>query len=67
MTQQQVRDVLDGIQAYNDEHIEDRTANIARRAGALGLDSTAFGFGKDESEGAIARALRKAVWRKSNA
>jgi hypothetical protein len=51
LTQTQIREVVDGIKAHNDELMEDRIGPIARRAGALGFDTTAFGWGKDESQG----------------
>lgn len=59
LTQQQQRDVLDGIKQYNDATLEDRVGAIARRAGALGLGPSVFGFGKDDSQGAIANAIEE--------
>lgn len=58
LTQSQIRDVMDTIKGYNDNLVEDRVAPIGRRAGALGLNSSAFGFGKNESAGAIADAIK---------
>jgi hypothetical protein len=58
-TQKQIRDVIDALQVANDNLIADRTTQIARRAGALGLDSSTFGFGKNESTGAIGSALEE--------
>lgn len=57
LTQGQIREVVDGIKAHNDELLEDRIAPIAKRAGALGLDTTAFGWGKDEAAGVIGQAV----------
>jgi hypothetical protein len=57
LTQDQIREVLDGIKEHNDELLNDRVAPIAKRAGALGLDTTAFGWGKDEAAGVIGQAI----------
>ena len=59
LTQEQQRDVLDVLKAHNDSTIEDRIAPIARRAGALGLDPSAFGYGKDETAGVIGKAIEE--------
>ena len=58
-TQKQIRDVMDALNETNGSMIRDRTAQIAKRAGALGLDSVAFGFGKNESGGAIGDAMEE--------
>lgn len=59
LTQGQIREVIDGIKAHNDELLEDRIGPIARRAGALGLDTTAFGYGKEEAAGVIGNAIEQ--------
>ncbi len=59
LTQSQIRDVMEVIKGHNDALLEDRVGPIARRAGALGLDTTAFGFGKEESAGVIAKAIEQ--------
>jgi len=59
LTQSQQRDVLDVLKAHNDSTIEDRIAPIARRAGALGLDPSAFGYGKEETAGVIGKAIEQ--------
>jgi len=59
ISQAQRRAVLDDVKQYNESTISDRVAQIAKRAGALGLDSAAFGFGKNESAGAIGSALEE--------
>ena len=59
LTQDQIREVMDGIKAHNDELLEDRVAPVARRAGALGLDTTAFGWGKEESAGVVGNAIEQ--------
>jgi hypothetical protein len=59
LTQTQVRDVMDVLKGYNDSSISDRTAGIARRAGALGLDTSALGLGQDEASGPIADAIEE--------
>lgn len=58
LTQKQVRDVMDALHAYNQESIGSRTEQIANRAGALGLDSAALGFGKGENAGAVDDAIK---------
>jgi hypothetical protein len=58
-TQEQIRDVLDALKAYNDKDIGERTADIARRAGALRLDAGVFGFNKGESAGAVDEAIKE--------
>ena len=45
LTQQQVRDVMDGLKQWNDSSIADRVGDIAKRAGALGLDTCRARFG----------------------
>lgn len=57
-TQKQIRDVMDVLKTYNDKSIDDRAASIAHRAGALGLDSSVLGLGKNEA-GSIADALEQ--------
>jgi len=57
LTQGQIKEVMDGIKAHNDELLNDRVAPIARRAGALGLDTTTFGWGKDEAAGIVGQAV----------
>lgn len=57
LTQQQQRDVIDGIKQWNDASIIDRVGSIAKRAGALGLDAAAIGFGSNEAAGAVQAAL----------
>lgn len=57
-TQKQIRDVMDVLKTYNDRNVADRVTQIAQRAGALGLDSAALGFGKGESAGAVGDALQ---------
>lgn len=47
-TQKQIRDVMDVLQQYNKESISGRMDRIAERAGALGLDSSVFGYKKGE-------------------
>jgi hypothetical protein len=59
ISQQQRKAILDDIKAYSDATIADRTAQIAKRAGALGLDSATFGFGKNESAGPVGAALEE--------
>jgi hypothetical protein len=56
-TQKQIRDVMDVLKTYNDTSISDRASQIAGRAGALGLDSAALGFGKNEASGPVGAAL----------
>lgn len=58
-TQKQIRDVMDVLKTYNNGNITDRVSQIAQRAGALGLDSNALGFGKDESKGVIGDAIEQ--------
>lgn len=58
VTQKQIRDVMDVLKTYNDSNIGDRTSQIAQRAGALGLDSAALGFGKSEATGVVGDALK---------
>lgn len=56
-TQKQIRDVMDVLKTYNDRNIGDRVTDIAKRAGALGLDTAALGLGKNEAAGVIGAAL----------
>jgi len=58
-TQQQMRDVLDYLHAYNKTDVDDRLGQIAKRAGALGLDASALGFGKNEAGPALTAALEE--------
>jgi hypothetical protein len=51
LTGTEIRDVLDAIKQYNDTSIGNRLGPIAKRAGALGLDETALGFGPGEASG----------------
>jgi hypothetical protein len=51
LTQGQIRDVMDAIKQYNDISISNRTTQLARRAGELGLDASALGLGKGEVKG----------------
>jgi hypothetical protein len=56
-TQHQIRDVMDVLKTYNDTSIGDRVSQIAQRAGALGLEPAALGFGAKETAGAVGDAL----------
>jgi GH24 family phage-related lysozyme (muramidase) len=58
-TQKQIRDVIDALHAAEKFEIGDRVSPVAKRAGALGLDSAAIGFGKSESTGVIADAMEE--------
>jgi hypothetical protein len=58
-TQKQIRDVIDALHAAESFEIGDRVGPVAKRAGALGLDSAAFGFGKNEATGVIADSLEE--------
>lgn len=58
-TQRQIRDVMDVLKTYNDSAIGERIGSLAERAGALGLDRTAFGLSKNESGGAIDDAIER--------
>lgn len=58
-TQKQIRDVMDVLHTYNESNISDRVSQVAQRAGALGLDSAALGFGKNESSGVVADAIKQ--------
>lgn len=58
-SQKQIRDVMDALKVWNDQHIGDAVSRIAERAGALGLDSSVFGFGKKESAGEIDAAIAR--------
>jgi hypothetical protein len=51
LTQGQLRDVMDTIKQYNDTSISNRTTQLARQAGELGLDASALGLGKGEVKG----------------
>lgn len=59
LTQNQMREVLDGLKQWNDRSLDDRAQQIARRAGALGFDVSALGFGQSEAKGAIANAIEE--------
>jgi hypothetical protein len=59
LTQKQQREVLDGLREYNEKTVDDRALQTARRAGALGLDVSALGLGKDEAGGKIADAVEE--------
>jgi hypothetical protein len=59
LTQSQIRDVMDALHSANANLLNDRVGAIAERAGALGLDATAFGLGKEETNGAIGAALER--------
>jgi hypothetical protein len=59
LTQQQIRDVMDGLKQYNDANIPDRMTSLAKRAGALGFDASALGLGNDESNGVIGSAIEE--------
>lgn len=58
-TQKQIRDVMDVLKTYNDSNVDDRALQLAKRAGALGFDSSALGLGKNESLGAIGDAIEE--------
>ena len=58
-TQQQVRDIMDALKAWNDNSVTGRATDVAKRAGALGLDAGALGLGKDEANGVIGDALEE--------
>lgn len=59
LTQKQQREVLDGLREYNTNAMGDRALTTARRAGALGLDVSALGLGKDEAGGIIGSAIEE--------
>ena len=59
VTQDQIRQVMDGLKQWNDASIGDRAAGIARRAGALGMDASALGLGQDEANGVINNAIEE--------
>jgi hypothetical protein len=59
LSQQQIREVMDGLKQWNDSSIGDRATGIARRAGALGLDASALGLGNDEANGVINSAIEQ--------
>jgi hypothetical protein len=59
LTQSQIRDVMDVLKGYNDSSIGDRTAQIAHRAGALGLNASALGLGQEEANGPIGAAIEE--------
>ena len=56
VSQDQIRQVMDGLKQWNDSSIGDRVAGIARQAGALGMDASALGLGKDEANGPAVNA-----------
>jgi hypothetical protein len=49
LTQNQQRQVLDTLKAYNDQTVGSRIGRTAERAGALGFDASVFGYGKGEN------------------
>lgn len=49
LTQGQIRDVMDVLKQYTDKSVGGRNEQIARRAGALGLDAAALGYAKGEN------------------
>src|ERR1700719_4047618 len=59
VTQDQIRQVIDGLKQWNDASIGDRATGIARRAGALGMDASALGLGQDEANGVINNAIEE--------
>jgi hypothetical protein len=59
VTQDQIRQVMDGLKQWNDSSIGDRATGIARRAGALGMDASALGLGQDEANGVINNAIEE--------
>jgi hypothetical protein len=59
LTQSQVRDVMDALKQYNDISIGDRASKVAERAGALGLDAAAVGYGDKETAGTINDAIER--------
>lgn len=59
LTQKQQRDVLDVLHAYNSKDVGDRLEPLAERAGALGMDRTAFGLSKGEFAGPLDEALER--------
>ena len=59
LTQTQIRDVMDAIKQYNDVSIGDRASKVAERAGALGLDAAAIGYGGKETAGTINDAIER--------
>lgn len=59
ISQQQIREVMDGLKQWNDSSIGDRATGIARRAGALGMDASALGLGQDEANGVINNAIEE--------
>jgi hypothetical protein len=59
ISQEQIRQVMDGLKQWNDSSIGDRATGIARRAGALGMDASALGLGQDEANGVINNAIEE--------
>ena len=59
LSQQQIREVMDGLKQWNDSSIGDRAIGIARRAGALGMDASALVLGQDEANGVINNAIEQ--------
>jgi hypothetical protein len=59
VSQDQIRQVMDGLKQWNDSSIGDRATGIARRAGALGMDASALGLGQDEANGVINNAIEE--------
>ncbi len=59
ISQDQIRQVMDGLKQWNDSSVGDRATGIARRAGALGMDASALGLGQDEANGVINNAIEE--------
>jgi lysozyme len=59
LTEQQQRQVLDGLKGYTGSSITDRSLAVARRAGALGFGADALGLGKDEAGGSVNAAIEE--------
>jgi len=59
LTEQQQRQVLDGLKGYTGSSITDRSLAVARRAGALGFGADALGLGKDEAGDAVNGAIEE--------
>jgi len=59
LTEQQQRQVLDGLKGYTGSSITDRSLAVARRAGALGFGPDALGLGKDEAGDSVNAAIEE--------
>jgi hypothetical protein len=59
LTEQQQRQVLDGLKGYTGTSITDRSLAVARRAGALGFGPDALGLGKDEAGDSVNAAIEE--------